>query len=157
CKDYVHPSSLSKKTVDAIIAGCSIVLRSAQVLGPKTAEAFLIRGAAYHIKHEYSKAHQDLLNAAQSSYSSDKIAGAAERLIGTMSMLGEFVDDRGAMYWFQQAANKGDSVAMANIASYFVGQKSCDQARGWIQKAIAAGYEKGKEELRSGFGGQCQW
>jgi hypothetical protein len=28
CKDYVHPSSLSKKTVDAIIEACSIVIGS---------------------------------------------------------------------------------------------------------------------------------
>jgi len=52
CKD-----SLSKKTVDAIIEACSIVIGSNSD-GPKT-EALLIRGAAYRIKHEYSNADQD--------------------------------------------------------------------------------------------------
>ena len=160
CKDYVHPSSLSKKTVDAIIAACSIVIGS-NSLRPKVAEAFLIRGAAYRINHEYSKANQDLSNAALSSYASDKTAGAAARLLGTMSVLGEFADNRGAMFWFQQAAARGDSIAMANIASLFANgqgaEKNCDFARDWIQKAIAAGYENAKEDLRSGFGGQCKW
>jgi hypothetical protein len=158
CKDYVHPSSLSMKTVDEIIEACSIVIGS-NSLGPKVAEAFLIRGAAYRIKREYSNAHQDLLNAAQSAYASNKIAGSAERLLGTMSMLGEFEDPLGAEIRFDRAADRGDSVAMANLASIYAGgpRKNCDVARQWMQKAIAAGYENGKEELRSRFGGQCQW
>jgi S1-C subfamily serine protease len=71
CKDYVHPSSLSKKAVDAIIEACSIVIGS-NSYGPKVVEALLIRGAAYRIKHEYPKANQDLKTVAQSSYASDK-------------------------------------------------------------------------------------
>jgi hypothetical protein len=159
CRNYVHPSSLPKRTVDAIIEACSNVIGS-NSLGPKVAEAFLIRGAAYRIKHEYSKAHQDLLNAAQSSYASDKTAGSAERLLGTMSMLGEFDDPLGAIIRFDRAAARGDSIAMANLASIYAGQgpnKNCDVAREWIQKAIAAGNENAKEELRSRFGGQCRW
>jgi Trypsin-like peptidase domain len=160
CKDHAHPSSLSQKTVDEIIEACSIEIGSTQVLGPKVAEAFLIRGAAYRIRHEYSKAHQDLLNAAQSSYASNKTAGSAERLLGTMSMLGEFEDPLGAIIRFGRAADKGDGMAMFYLAGIYAGQEtkySCDQARAWVQKAIAAGYEDGKQELRSGFGGKCRW
>ena len=132
CKDYVHPSSLSKKTVDAIIEACSIVIGSTQVFGPKVAEAFLIRGAAYRIKHEYLKANQDLKNAASSSYASDKTVAAAARLIGTMALVGEFgYGAMDAMTWFNVAAN-----AMANIASLWaqglgVAEKNCDFAREW--------------------------
>jgi hypothetical protein len=157
CKNYAHPFSLCKQTVDAIVEACSVVIGNGP-LGPKVAEAFLIRGATYRVKHEYSKAYQDLLNAAQSSYASDKTAGSAERLLGTMSMLGEWDDPLGAITRFGRAADRGDGMAMAHLASIYAGQGtnySCDQARAWIRKAIAAGYEDGKQELRSGFGGKC--
>jgi TPR repeat protein len=158
CKDYAHPSSLSKKAVDAIIDGCSTLI-GISPYGPKVVEAFLVRGAAYRLNHEYAKATQDL-NRALSSYGSDKVVGTAARLLGTMSLLGEFSTGN-AMSWFLRAADKGDSIAMAEVASlYAEGQlilKNCDRAREWVQKAIAAGYEKAKVELRSGFGGKCQW
>jgi TPR repeat protein len=35
--------------------------------------------------------------------------------------------------------------------------KNCVTARQWIEKAITAGYEHAKQNLRSGFEGQCQW
>jgi TPR repeat protein len=154
--------------VDAIIKACSIVIVSDSD-GPKETEALLIRGAAYRLKHEYAKAYQDLNKVALSHFASDKTAAAAARLLGTMSMLGELetlpwarqFPMQTAMSWFQRAAWKGDSFAMANIASlYAKGQgvaKDCDAAQEWAQKAIAAGYESAREQLRSGFGGQCQW
>jgi TPR repeat protein len=80
-----------------------------------------------------------------------------------MALLGEFgYGAMDAMTWFNVAAQKGDSVAMANLASLWaqgrgVAVKNCEVARDWAQKAIAAGYENAKEELQSGFGGQCQW
>jgi hypothetical protein len=161
CKDYAHPSSLSKNTVDAIIQACSIAITTIYPYGPKAIEALLIRGAAYRIKHEYSQADHDLNIVAVSSYASDKTAGAAARLLGTMAMLGEFETARSAMQWFQLAASKGDSIAMADIASLFAKglgvAKNCDFARDWVQKAIAAGYQSAKAELRSGFNGQCHW
>ena len=88
---------------------------------------------------------------------------AAARLLGTMALSGEFGDVREAMQWFHMAANKGDGIAMANIAILWAQglpaplYKSCDFAREFAQKAIAAGYEKAKEDLQSGFGGKCQW
>jgi Sel1 repeat len=160
CKDYAHPSSLSQKTVDAIIEACSTVMR-AYPYGSKVVEALLIRGAAYRIKHEYSKADHDLNIVVASSHASPKTAGAAARLLGTMALLGESATIESAKRWFELAADKGDSIAMAYVASaYAKGQdvvKNCGLARYWIEKAIAAGYENAKEELQSGFNGRCSW
>jgi TPR repeat protein len=35
--------------------------------------------------------------------------------------------------------------------------KDCATARHWLKKAIVAGYENAKQNLRSGFNGQCKW
>src|SRR5262249_44737392 len=118
CKDDVQPSSLSKKTVDAVIEACSIVIGNIPY-GPKVVEAFLIRGNLDGTKHEYAKAHDDFKTVALSTYASDEMAGAAASFLGTMSVQGEFVDESGAMFWFQLAARNGDRVAMANIARLY--------------------------------------
>jgi hypothetical protein len=154
-------NSLSKKTLDAHIEACSIVI-GGNSHGPKVIEALLSRGNLYGTKHEYAKAYQDFKTVALSSDASDKEVAAAADLLGTMALRGEFGYAMDAMTWFHVAANKGDSVAMANIArlwaqGFGVREKNCDFARQWLQKAIAAGFDDAMGLLQSGYDGQCQW
>ena len=124
-------------------------------LNPMDSDAYFDRGEAYEDKRDYERAIRDFTKVVVSG--SVKNAASAAFRIG--SIYSKTRDYDQAMHWYRLAADKGNSGAMTMIATYYAAriQPDCNSARSWLKKAIAAGNEIAKQDLRSGFEGRCHW
>jgi S1-C subfamily serine protease len=124
-------------------------------LNPIDGDAYYDRGEAYDDKHDYERAISDFNTAI--------VAGSATTGVSAALRLGFIYTDTRkydqAMHWFLVAADKGNTNAMGMIAVLYGSRivPDCDSALIWIKKAIVAGDQHAKEELRSGFDGRCHW
>ena len=124
-------------------------------LKPADSDALYYRGEAYEEKGDRERAIRDFAKVYVSA--EVKMAARAANRIGSIYVRGH--DYGQAMQWYRAAADKGDGHAMDMIATFYASHvlPDCNSARNWIKKAIAAGNEDAKQDLRSGFNGRCHW